>query len=100
MLKLIALLLAITLITVNGSISFGGYGDRPDLIQDAKVRELVNYATEHLASTQNLVLNHIRIQRVQTQVVAGMNYKIGFIGESVGNYNSGSMDCQAVIYVR
>ena len=92
MLKLIAILLAITFTTINGGMNFGGYTDRPELIHDIQVHRLVRYATEYLTSTQNLYLYDIKIERVQTQVVAGTNYKIDFSG--------GSVTCQAIIYVR
>lgn len=100
MLKLIALFLALTLTAVHSTILLGGYSDRPDLIQDAEVQGLVKYASQYLASTQNLVLNYIKIRHVQTQVVAGMNYKIDFTGQSMDNYRNDYMDCQTVIYVR
>ena len=92
MLKFIAILLAITFTTINSDMILGGYTDRPDLIKDKEVEELVGYATKYLTTTQNLYLSKTKINRVQTQVVAGTNYKIDF--------SDGSMTCQAVIYVR
>lgn len=92
MLKLIAILLAITLTAVNGSMRLGGYSDHPELLHDAKVQGLISYVKEYLATTQNLILDDIEITRVQTQVVAGMNYKIEFTADSA--------TCEAVIYVR
>lgn len=92
MLKLIAILLAITFATIHGGMNLGGYSDRPELIQDVKVHRLVRYAIDYLTTSQNLYLYNIQITRVQTQVVAGTNYKIDFSG--------GSMICQAIIYVR
>ncbi len=97
MLKFIVLFLATILIAVNCSTGLGGYSDRPQLIEDAIVQRLTRYASEHIATTQNLVLDHIKITRVQTQVVAGINYKIDFNAQSA---KGKLMSCQALIYVQ
>jgi len=97
MLKLIAIFLATIVFAVNCSTRLGGYSDRPALIQDSIVQRLVAYASEHLAATENLIFDHTKITRVQTQVVAGINYKIDFTGET--NYHE-LMECQVVIFVR
>jgi hypothetical protein len=97
MLKPIVLFLATILIVVNCSDRLGGYSDRPKLIEDTIVQSLTRYASEHIAATQNLVLDHIKITRVQTQVVAGINYKIDFNAQS----SKGKlMSCQTLIYVK
>lgn len=97
MLKLLAIFLTITLAAVNGSMHLGGYSDRPELLQDAKVQELAVYVSEHLATTQNLILDHIQMTGVQTQTVAGTNYKIEFTAQSI---SPEPVTCEAVIYVR
>ncbi len=97
MLKFIVLFLATILIAVNCSTRLDGYSDRPKLIEDAIVQSLTRYASEHIATTQNLVLDHIKITRVQTQVVAGINYKIDFNAQSA---KGKLMSCQTVISVQ
>jgi hypothetical protein len=94
---MLKLIIATFVIAVHCSTLLGGYSDRPALKEDSIVQRLVSYTAEHLAATQNLILDHLKITRVQTQVVAGINYKIDFTGETMYR---GLMECQAVIFVR
>jgi len=93
-------LLAIMLIAVSYGSLLGGYKDRPELLEDRDVQGLAVYATEHLATTQNLLFHHFQITRVQTQTVAGINYKIDFTAEPIDSNDGKLVECQAVIYVR
>jgi hypothetical protein len=97
MLKLIVLFLATMLIAVNCSTRLDGYSDRPKLIEDPIVQSLTRYASEHIAATQNLVLDNVKITRVQTQVITGINYKIDFNAKSA---KGKLMSCQALISVQ
>ncbi len=97
MLKLIVIFLTIILIGVNCTI-LGSYADRPELKQDRIIQGLVKYTSEHLATTKNLLLDNIKITRVQTQVVAGINYKIDFTGDSIKSGKS--VTCQAALFVQ
>ncbi|CAF3909935.1 unnamed protein product, partial [Rotaria sp. Silwood1] len=78
----------------------GGYTNRPELIKDKYVQGLTSYAAEYLATKENLFLNHLKVTGVQTQVVAGLNYKIDFSGKSVDGSSGQLKTCQAIIYVR
>ena len=103
MFKLTAILLAT--LFVAGTHGFlaaavGGFSDRPELLEDATVKSLTVLAAEHLAVTQNLILSRVKVIRVQTQVVAGVNYKIDFTGEPANGISAKLTTCQALIYVR
>ncbi|CAF3322942.1 unnamed protein product [Rotaria sp. Silwood2] len=100
MFKLFAVFLGTMLVAVNCGLIPGGYSDHPELLEDPHVKGLVSYAAEHLAVTQNIFLNHLKVIRVQTQVVAGINYKLDFTGENVNGGSGKVKTCQAVIYVR
>ncbi len=97
MLKLVAIILVTMLISITYGTLPGGYRDRPDLLGDENMKDLMSYTTEYLATTQNLILNEIQITRIQTQVVAGINYKINFTAKST---NGDDVTCETVIYVR
>jgi hypothetical protein len=88
------------LIAVSYASLLGGYSDRPELLEDENIQSLTNYVVEYLATTQDLILNNYRITRVQTQIVAGINYKIDFTAESIQGGNEKILTCQAIIYVR
>jgi hypothetical protein len=103
MLKLtVVLLAALFIAATDGFITaaVGGYSDRPELLEDPTVVSLTMSAVEHLALTQDLVLKRVKITRVQTQIVAGVNYKIDFTGEPFNGRNLKLTTCQALIYVR
>jgi len=97
MLKLIAICM---LVTISYGSLLGGYRDRPELLEDRDVQSLVGYAAEHVATTQDLILHHFKVTRVQTQTVAGINYKIDFTAERTTVSTGKLVTCQAVIYVR
>ena len=88
------------LVTVDCNTRLGGYSDRPQLKEDSIVQGLVRYASQHIATSQNLILDHIKITRVQTQVVAGINYKIDFTAETGQDHHAKSVNCQTLIYVK
>jgi len=97
MLKLIVLFLATMLIVANCSNGLSDYADRPQLKDDTIVQNLARYASEQIAAAQNLVLDHIKITRVQTRVIAGIDYKIDFNAQtSKGKL----MSCQTLISVQ
>ncbi|CAF3017829.1 unnamed protein product [Rotaria socialis] len=100
MFKLLSIVLATMLIAASYGLMAGGYADKPELIEDPTVKGLAVYAAEHLAMTQNIVLNNIEVTGVQTQVVAGMNYRIDFTGKTVNSPIAKTKSCQVVIYVR
>jgi hypothetical protein len=103
MFKLAAVLLAIIFVAVSHGFiigNVGGYIDRPDLIDDSFVQSLTSLAAEHLAIKENLILNHLKVTGVQTQVVAGLNYKIDFTAQPVNGISTSLKTCHTIIYVR
>ena len=82
MLKLIAIFLATILVAVNCEYNVGSYHDHPELLEDSIMKGLVRHINEHIANTQNLVLENLKITRILTQVVSGINYKFDYTGES------------------
>jgi hypothetical protein len=82
------------------TLPVGSYGERPELIKDQVVQALTSYAAEYLARTQNLVLKNLTVIRVQTQVVAGVNYKIDFKAQPVNGVDGQTTTCQVTINVR
>ncbi|CAF1529297.1 unnamed protein product [Adineta steineri] len=102
MVKLITIFLAALLVLGSQSLNIGkvgGYTDHPELIENSNIKALVKYAAEYLASTDNLILDEIKITRVQTQLVNGINYKLEFTAQSVNGHNK-LTTCEAVIYER
>ncbi|CAF1421816.1 unnamed protein product [Adineta steineri] len=102
MVKLITIFLAALLVVGSQSLNIGkvgGYTDHPELIENSNIKALVKYAAEYLASNDNLDLGEITITRVQTQLVAGTNYKIEFTSRSNNGDNKLTI-CEAVIYER
>ena len=100
MLRFFAVFLALVLLTVDCDTLLGSYSDRPQLKEDSIVQGLVRYASQHIASNQNLALDHIKITRVQTQVVAGINYKIDFTAETGRDHHAKSVTCHTLINVQ
>lgn len=100
MYKLFALFLVTILISVSYSTRAGGYSDHPELINDPTVKGLVVYVAESLASSENLFLVNLKVTGVQTQVVAGRNYKINFTADSVNGGQTQAKQCETVVYVR
>lgn len=98
--RIFALFLMMMLLSVDCDTRLGGYSDRPKLIDDSIVQGLVRYASQQIASSQNLILDHIKITRVQTQVVAGINYKIDFTAETGHDHQGKSVNCHTHIYVK
>ena len=101
-LTVIVVLAALLVVASNGLITgrVGGYTDRPELVGDSNTKALVSYVAEHLALEQNLILDHLKVIRVQTQLVAGINYKLDFTAEPVNGLHGKITTCQAIIYVR
>lgn len=99
MLKFFVIFLGSLLVAANCDLIVGGYTNRPDLLEDKTVKELVSLATDHVATKDNVFLKNIKIIRVQTQVVAGTNYKINFSGEVNSDKGTITNKCQAIIYV-
>lgn len=100
MLKLIAVLFMVTIACSGFTITrSGSYKDRPELISDEKIQDLTSYAIGSMFGAQNPSLKNIKITRVQTQLVNGMNYKIDFTGEPVNGMSGAKTTCQVVIYV-
>ncbi|CAF1198006.1 unnamed protein product [Rotaria sp. Silwood1] len=100
MFKIFAVILGTMLVAVNCGLLPGGYSDHPELLHDSRVQALATYAAEYLAIKENIYLSHIKLTRVQTQVVAGMNYKLDFTAESISGGSGKLTTCQAIIYVR
>ena len=101
MFKIAIILLATMLVAVSyGAALPGGYTDRPDLIEDSSVKALASHVAEHLAVTQNLILDHLKVTRVQIQIVAGINYKLDFTAAPVNGIGGKIRTCHATIYVR
>jgi hypothetical protein len=101
MFKLAVILLATVFVAASHGASLtGGYTDRPELVDDSFVKSLASYAAEHLAIKENLILNHIKVTGVQTQLVAGLNYKIDFTAEPVNGISGQIKNCHTIIYVR
>ena len=103
MVKLVAVFLATMLVVASQAFMIGGVGgytDRPELLTDPSITPLVRYAAEQLALQDNLILDNIKVTRVQTQVVAGVNYKLDFTAQPVNGIHVQPKTCQAIIYVR
>lgn len=103
MFKLAVLLVAAMCIATSQGLFAGGVGgfvSRPELINDQTVLALTSFAAETLATTQNLILSELKVVAVQTQVVAGVNYKIDFTAKPVNGASGQTTSCQVVIYVR
>ncbi|CAF0776582.1 unnamed protein product [Didymodactylos carnosus] len=95
MLKLICLSI-LFIVTCNGMP--GGYKDRPELLNDPIIHSLTSFGVEKLFESQNLKLTNVKVTRVQTQLVAGTNYKIDFTAKSVRT--EAQTTCQMVIFVK
>ncbi|CAF0882142.1 unnamed protein product [Adineta ricciae] len=103
MLKITAVLLATLLIVAAQSSIIGGVGgyiDRPELLESSEANALVRYAAEQIAMKDNRILDQIKLTRIQTQVVAGINYKLDFTARPINGISAKLTTCQAVIYVR
>ncbi|CAF0783768.1 unnamed protein product [Rotaria sordida] len=100
MLKLAAALLVLVVACHGFLPNVGGYKDRPDLVNDDKIKALTSYAAEYLSKAQNLFLANLRIIKVQTQVVDGLNYKIDFSATPVNGAPGQKTTCQVVVHVR
>lgn len=98
----VVLLAALFIATTQGfpAPPIGGYTDRPELLEDPRVVSLTMFAAEYMALTQNIILNRVKVIGVQTQVVAGVNYKIDFAGEPVSGIITERITCHALIYVK
>jgi hypothetical protein len=99
MFKLAAVFLLCVVACHGFLANVGGYKERPELIEDAIVGQLANFATSYLSTAQNLLLQHLRVVRVQTQVVNGLNYKIEFVAEPVEGVAGQTTTCEVVINV-
>lgn len=96
-------LLATMLVAMTNAflpINVGGYIDKPELVADQFVAALTSFAAEKIAEGQNLFLKNLKVVKVQTQLVAGMNYKIEFVAEPVDGVEGQTTRCEVVIYVR
>ncbi len=98
----LAVLFLIAVAACNGSIipNIGSYKDRPELLSDRTVQDLINNVADSLFMGPKPYLKNIQIVRVQTQLVHGTNYKIDFIGEPVNGNGGQKTTCQVVINVR
>ena len=103
MLKLSALVFVALVLAVSHGLAIGGVGgytDRPELLEDATVQSVAAFAVEQLAQTQNLSLRRMKLTRVQTQVVAGVNYKLEFTAP-IGPLIAGRLSsCEVTVYAR
>jgi hypothetical protein len=100
MFKLAVVLLATLLVAVSHGAfpgMTGGYTDHSEMIGTPAMKGLIGVVVEHLTVKENLILDDIKITRVQTQVVNGINYKLDFTGHGM---NGKETTCQAVIYVK
>jgi hypothetical protein len=84
---------------IGGLGNLGGYTERPELLGDQKMQALVSYAAESLSIAQNLILNNLKVIRVQTQLVNGVNYKLDFTAEPINGISGQTTTCQVVINV-
>ncbi|CAF1397775.1 unnamed protein product [Rotaria sordida] len=100
MFKLFAVFLGAMLLAVSYGGIPGGYTDRPELIEDPFVKSLTSFAAEYYAKKENIFLSRLKVTHVQTQIVAGVNYKLDFTGEIVSDISGKLATCNAVIYVR
>lgn len=98
MMKLTVVVLATMLVAMTNAFP-GGYTDRPELVKNQLASALTSFAAEKIAQGQNLFLKNLQVVRVQTQIVAGTNYKIDFIAEPVNGVQGQTTRCQVVIYV-
>ncbi|CAF1118353.1 unnamed protein product [Rotaria magnacalcarata] len=77
----------------------GGYSNKPELINTDFIQSLVVFAAEALSQSQNLFLTNLQVTAVQTQVVNGMNYKIGFTAQPTNPKFGTETKCEVVVYV-
>ena len=100
MFKLIGALLLLV-VACNGLLgNLGGYIDRPELLNDSFTETLANYAAEYIEQTQNLILNNLKVIKVETQLVNGVNYKITFTAGPIEGVSGQTTKCEVVINVR
>lgn len=100
MLKLIAIFLVTILVAVHCEIKVGEYHEHPELLEDSIMKSLVRYVNEDIAKTKNLHLENVKITRILTQVVTGINYVFDFTGESTKGTTKGKLiKCNAAIFV-
>ncbi|CAF0784676.1 unnamed protein product [Adineta ricciae] len=78
-----------------GQMSFGGYSDHPELIEDDTTLLLTDFAVEYFSAEQNLKLTNLEITRVRIQTVSGTNYKINFTGDN----GAQKMECEVVVFL-
>jgi hypothetical protein len=95
----VAAVLLMLVVASHGFLSqlgqVGSYVNRPELLNDPTVQALVKFASESLSKPEN-ALKALYTTRVETQVVAGMNYRINFIAELAEGKTT---SCQVVIFV-
>lgn len=103
MMKLTVVLFATMLVAMTQGflpINLGGYTNRPELVTDPMIAALTSFAAEKIAVAQNLFLTNLKVVRVQTQLVAGTNYKINFVAEPVEGVQGRTTACEIVIAVK
>lgn len=89
------ILVALSLfLAIQGQI--GGFVDRPELVLDATTKLMVNLAVTELAKTQNLEVESADVFSVATQLVNGVNYRIGFTVQTSGSKSL--LICSAKVY--
>ena len=99
MFKLVGILLLVT-VACNGLFTdlLSSYVDHPELVSDKTVMDLVTFAIEAMYTEIN-TLENLVIERVQTQLVKGLNYKIDFTADLSKVGIDQKISCQVIIYV-
>ncbi|CAF3392602.1 unnamed protein product [Rotaria socialis] len=90
------ILIALSLLVVIQGQLAGGFTDRPDLLNDATTRVMVQLSVSELAKTTNLAVSLIKVVKVATQVVNGINYRIDFIARPLSS--DAVLTCSTKIY--
>lgn len=96
------LVLIVSTLTIDGAaiskrqIGFVG-GFSPASVEDAEVKEMADFATTAISDNSNSgPVKLIRIVKAETQVVAGMNYKLNL--ELSSEINASPLPCEVVIF--
>ncbi|CAF1074414.1 unnamed protein product [Adineta steineri] len=89
------LLVVLSLIAVIQCQMPGGYGDRPELVEDVSTRAMVRLAVLDLKS-KNIVITPIKVLKVQTQSMMGTNFKIVFTARATSAPDG--LTCTTIVY--
>ncbi|CAF0787371.1 unnamed protein product [Adineta steineri] len=89
------LLVVLSLIAVIQCQIPGGYGDRPELVEDVSTRAMIRLAVLDLKS-KNIIITPTTVVSVQSQSMVGTNFKIVFTARSASAPDG--LTCTTIVY--